>query len=758
MTRFVGGFNPMGSSAYAPARAFLSGAARAVCDRAAHHEAHYGYARYASNGPMRYCRAYERAAMRFMPRWAPEPKAESSSGPKSKRDQQPQKTNNANQTNASSKTDPEEAKAKQEAEQKKKRHDAAVESLKKLRGDPDGKTEAERDGTAVTALVSSKGYSKPEARKIVALINKMVPMDFGGDPVKAEAALKKYQDYLNGVPPRKNGKGKKRPHADWAADYATWVGDMKGVKPSEAAQVPISDVMGVTGKGKRQKVSKKKAKHAVLVPIGLKTVKGGKVYDAFRVSKSSDVDIIPRNATVVRDADKKWYILKGDGSLDRIKRGRRKDPVFDKKGILIIDPRYSKIALVPIETYDAGDINKKIEDWIEANPEVKTKQDFSSKRSEDVKKALEKSLHSRFGSDAYTVSTVGKNVMIRVDGDDKVRSARAKRLAAYMRDNEGHFASIFGDLPGDAYVMVQDKANRVSAGQKGTFRGVVKEVEKLQTYVSLPVLDIRMYRGRGDAVPSVKYVERRLKLLKPDSVRGKKVFLVLRYANKYKPDEKAIKALVKKTFKKDGREVKVVLKGVDVAEPSGYDAKLKERIEASLWDGSKRSKSRVKAQAARIFKNARTGGGRSRVYRNSKLLLPIEVDIFERKVNADLRKHADIMRRNLIASKGSKKRDRMEKQYRAWWAVAKKFLAKHGDYYRPETVEKLHPRAPAVYRKRRGNHRPNSGGNNRKDDDLNSQPVSDNSSNDKDTTVAAMPGTGMRHPAFRRPGGMELKY
>ena len=189
LTRYAAGFNPAGSGWYASVGSFFGGAAGAVyrtCQRAAHYESHYGYGRYGSGDAMRYCRAYERAAMRFMPRWAPQPKAEGASKAPQK-NQQAQKAGEGGQTNAASKTDPEEAEAKQKEKEKKARHDAAVASLKKLRGNPDGKTEDERDGTAVSALVSAKGYSKDEARKIVALINKTVPMDFGGDSGKAEA-------------------------------------------------------------------------------------------------------------------------------------------------------------------------------------------------------------------------------------------------------------------------------------------------------------------------------------------------------------------------------------------------------------------------------------------------------------------------------------------------------------------------------------------------------------------------------------------
>lgn len=725
MTRYVGNFNPVGNSMYAGMSSVFGGATGAVyrmTQRVARQEALYGYSRYGYSrygyGGSVWNRAFAQAAERFRPRYAPEARNNSSSAAPQQA-QQGQRAGGSNQANASgaSKTSPEEARRKQKEANNETRHDNAVESLKKLRGDPEGESDAAREGTAVSSLMTAKGYSKDEATKIVAMINKMVPMGFDGDPVRAEAALKKYQNYLSGVPGRKNGKGDKIPHAEWAAKYAEWLGGMKGVKPSNAAQIPISDVMGVTGKGKRKKISKNKAKHALLVSIGLETTKGGKVYDAYRVYKSTDTSVVPNNATLVRDGDKKWFILK-DGALTAINRGKRGDPIFDERGILNIDPRYKEIRLVPNKKKgaDAGDINGAVEAWIANNPQVKTKHNSADKRAEHVKKALEKKLQGRFTSSVVSVSAKGKNVKITILGDQPQLSKRAKAVAAYMEadENKSYFTSVLGDLAQGAVIQIQKEATRVGALQDGTFSGVVSEIKKLSTHVTLPVIDVRKFDGAGkDTKPNAAHVETRVKAHgeDPAKVVGKKVVVKLRYVKDHKPDDaekKKIEKFVKKHYAKDGRTVEVELVKGSAAKPSEYADKkkraaLKERLVAALWDGDYKVKSKADAEEAVVAMIEAAEGTVGSDKKDNKRLVPVPFATFEKSVGVKLRKHADDMRKKVVAAKGDKAmHDGLMKAYTAWWGVAGKYFSGvSADYYKPDTVKNVHPRTAVVQKSKR---------------------------------------------------------
>jgi len=645
--------------------------------------------------------------MRFMPRWAPEAKNESSSAAPQQA-QQPQQaqgggTNKANAGGAAKDPAAEKAKAKEEA--RERRLEGAKSNLKKLHK------------SAVSTLVKSKGYSKAEAAEIAKVIHGSVDRDTK-DPDQAEATVSDYQNYLSSVPARKDGKGNMRPHGEWASAYASWLGGMKGVNPPNAAQIPISEVKGVTGK-KKKKVSDKIAKHVVLVRDGLKTAKGGKAYDAYRMTKSTDPSFTDRT-TVVRDG-KKWFILKKDGSLEAIKRGKKSDPIFDERGILNIDPRFKEIKLVPKDGLDVDDINREVEAWIDKYTSVKTKRNVADKRAEHVKKALEKKLHGRFGNKGVSVTADGKSVMIRILGDEQQRSKRAKAVAAYMEDakNKTFFESVFGDLAKGASIQVQKESNRISAGQTGTFSGVVSEIKKLRTHVTLPVVDVRKFKADGkDDKPDLAHVKARVEAHgeKPDEVVGKKVVVKLRYVDGLKPDDKKdpttkvsekdkIEKFVKDYYKKDGRTVEVEFVKVSAAKPSEYAdkkkrAELKDRLVAVLWDGDHKVKSLDDAKEAAEAMIEAAEGIVGVDKKDNKRLVPMPFEAFRKSVGVKLRKQAEKMRNEVVAAKSDKAgHDGLMKAYKAWWGVAGKHITgASAEYYKPDNVKKASPRAAVVHK------------------------------------------------------------
>lgn len=696
MTRYVGRFNPVGNSMYAGMSSVFGGATGAVyrmTQRVARQEAQYGYSRYGHNDATKYNRAFERC-IRFMPRWAPEANNNSSSSAAPQQAQQAQRAGGANKANASGGAKDlaaEKAKAKQE------QHDNIVSTYKEYRKikDKDG---AKDDGGAVGVL-KGKGYTPDEARTIVAMLNKTMPVDFGGDPIKAKAAFEKYQKDLALVPARKNGKGEKLPHAEWAAKYAEWLGGMKGVKPSNAAQIPISDVMGVTGK-KKKKVSKKIAKHALLVSIGLKTTKGGKVYDAYRVDKSTDDSIVPNNATVVRDGDK-WFVLEKD-VLTRIKRGKG-NPIFDERGILIVDPRFKEIQLVPNKKKfpDAGDINAEVEAWIAKNPEVKTKRNSADKRAEHVKKELEKKLHGHFGSNVVSVSAEGKNVMIRILGDDAQRGGRAKAVAAYMEKHETHFDSVLGDLGDGAVIQVQKEATRVSAGQNETLSNVVAEIKKLSKTTAIQIDMFANSKPTADDMMKAVGDE----LSKTVVVKG--TVVTLKFVKGEEPTKYEWEAFEKRIKDKHGDKVTVRKLVIDVkAEKAKYTAKevteLKKQLVAAHWDGKASTKAKAETEADDMIARARDGQRRVR----GKPVVdrtPIPLETFKKSIAKKRREHVDDMRKSIVAAKGTAQHAQLVKEYTDWWKIAgKSFSGARAEYYKPETVEKASPRTPAVHKSKRG--------------------------------------------------------